>query len=155
MLKLTASPQCRYVFVFLFFQLVVVWLVPWRFFFLCGWCCFPFIIFFFLNCFVFFPRTEFDRLVEQHEVDPHADEGEGEVDLAVNNPLSQAEDSKWGAFFERSELEKVIQQDIGSACAREIPTFGCIMIILALRPVCFYYLLFPLWVSFIAPPPEA
>lgn len=34
------------------------------------------------------------------------------IDLAINNPLSQAEESPWNQHFQDTELRKVVQQDV-------------------------------------------
>ena len=34
------------------------------------------------------------------------------IDLTINNPLSQAEDSPWNQHFQDAELRKLVQQDV-------------------------------------------
>lgn len=54
-------------------------------------------------------RAEYDRLVQKFLIDPR---GGGDEDLLKNNPLAQAEDSKWTKYFELQELQKCISIDI-------------------------------------------
>lgn len=39
-----------------------------------------------------------------------------EADLALNNPLSQAEESPWKRYFEDNQLQRVIVQDVERTC---------------------------------------
>jgi len=54
-------------------------------------------------------RAEYDRLVQRFLIDPR---GSGEDDPVKNNPLAQAEDSKWSKYFELQELQKSISIDL-------------------------------------------
>jgi len=54
-------------------------------------------------------RAAFDILHKRHMIDPHA-EGK-ELDPAINNPLSQAEESPWQQYFQDAELKKQIVLD--------------------------------------------
>ena len=54
-------------------------------------------------------RSEYDRLVQKFLIDPR---GGGDEDLLKNNPLAQAEDSKWTKYFELQELQKCISIDV-------------------------------------------
>lgn len=55
-------------------------------------------------------RAAYDVLHKRYMVDPHA-EGR-ELDPAINNPLSQAEESPWQQYFQDAELKKQIVLDI-------------------------------------------
>jgi len=54
-------------------------------------------------------REYYEKLKKQYYVDPHE---ESELDLAINNPLSQVEDSPWQTYFVNKELQMEINQDI-------------------------------------------
>jgi hypothetical protein len=59
-------------------------------------------------------RERYESLIEKHKFDPRAFNTamEKEEDLLENNPLSQSEKNPWSQFFENTELEKVIDQDL-------------------------------------------
>jgi hypothetical protein len=57
-------------------------------------------------------RQHYEDLVQRHIVDPRNTKVEEEDDLIENNPLSQSESNPWSQFFENSELDKVIDQDL-------------------------------------------
>lgn len=61
-------------------------------------------------------RDQYVALRQQHVVNP--DSGTEEADLALNNPLSTAKESKWAQYFEDNQLCKKIQLDL----SRTYPT---------------------------------
>lgn len=57
-------------------------------------------------------RSEYDTLKDKYMVNPYADDEAEAVPVDINNPLSQAVESPWNQFFQDTELQKEINQDI-------------------------------------------
>ncbi|EFC47553.1 rabGTPase-activating protein, partial [Naegleria gruberi] len=62
-------------------------------------------------------RARYEDLIKKHEIDPRktqaANSSEDDVvDVTFCDPLSQSQSNPWSEFFENSELEKVIVQDL-------------------------------------------
>ncbi|KAL0488130.1 hypothetical protein AKO1_008951, partial [Acrasis kona] len=54
-------------------------------------------------------RSRYDVLIEKHTIDPHKLEAQ---DVNVFNPLSQNTSNPWTQFFQNTELNKLITQDL-------------------------------------------
>lgn len=55
-------------------------------------------------------REQYNYLKKKHITDPHI--ASASLDVTINNPLSQAEDSPWHQFFLDNELRQLINQDV-------------------------------------------
>lgn len=55
-------------------------------------------------------RKHYNMLKKKHITDPHI--ASASMDVAVNNPLSQSENSPWHQFFLDNELRQMINQDV-------------------------------------------
>ncbi|KAG2378606.1 hypothetical protein C9374_008245 [Naegleria lovaniensis] len=64
-----------------------------------------------------YDRERYEELLKKHENDPrkktkNSANSEDEVDVTFCDPLSQSQSNPWSEFFENSELEKTIVQDL-------------------------------------------
>lgn len=57
-------------------------------------------------------RRSYAALRRRHLIDPLPKEGTNFPDLVMDNPLSQDPDSMWGRFFQKAEIEKMVDQDL-------------------------------------------
>ncbi|XP_031381465.1 uncharacterized protein LOC116196077 [Punica granatum] len=58
-------------------------------------------------------RRRYAGLRRRLLIDPHTSkDGSNSPNLAVDNPLSQNPESRWGRFFRNAELEKMVDQDL-------------------------------------------
>ncbi|XP_023765461.2 uncharacterized protein LOC111913970 [Lactuca sativa] len=57
-------------------------------------------------------RRSYATLRRRHLIDPLPKDGSNIPDLVMDNPLSQDPDSMWGRFFQKAEIEKMVDQDL-------------------------------------------
>eukprot|EP01006_Ploeotia_vitrea_P041925 TRINITY_DN66588_c10_g1_i1.p1 TRINITY_DN66588_c10_g1~~TRINITY_DN66588_c10_g1_i1.p1 ORF type:complete len:616 (+),score=74.61 TRINITY_DN66588_c10_g1_i1:22-1848(+) len=59
-------------------------------------------------------RKEYSELKAKREIDPHAGGtgGTEEEDVTHDNPLMGGEDSTWKKFFKKTDIEKMVHQDV-------------------------------------------
>ncbi|KAI3709061.1 hypothetical protein L2E82_38794 [Cichorium intybus] len=57
-------------------------------------------------------RRSYATLRRSHLIDPLPKDGSNFPDLVMDNPLSQDPDSMWGRFFQKAEIEKMVDQDL-------------------------------------------
>lgn len=53
-------------------------------------------------------RVKYEQLIDKHTIDPRKEQG----DINIFNPLSTETSNPWQHYFENSELEKLINQDL-------------------------------------------
>lgn len=55
-------------------------------------------------------RNKYDKILHELQTNPRCDSED--LDLCLNNPLSQSDESPWNQYFQDSELKSTIQQDV-------------------------------------------